>query len=56
MSDQLLKVLRISTTKILTKKIKPGAFGQAVCDNCRDCNFFAIWLRMLISFYTDGDI
>ena len=26
------------------------------CENLRACNFFAIWLEVLISDYNDGDI
>ena len=35
----------------------PGAFlDNKFCKNSRVCNFFAIWLRMLISFLNDAYI
>ena len=52
MSDQLLKQLRIK--KKQKKILEPGTFSdKQFCENCRACHFFAIWLRMLISFLND---
>ena len=34
--------------------LEPGAFlDKHFCENCQACNFFAIWLRVLISFLND---
>ena len=36
--------------------LESGAFlNKQFCENCWACNFFSIWLRMLISFLNDVD-
>ena len=53
------RVLRIWEKKKYLKKIflEQGAFSdKQFCENCRACNFFAIWLRIIFSFLNDVDI
>ena len=66
LETQNLKVRSITETvldkskkkKVLEKNfLEPDAFlTKQYCRNLRACNFFAIWVRMLIFFLIDVDI
>ena len=56
-SDQVLKQFFESQKNDTKFFLEPGTFSyKQFCENYKACNFFAIWLRIYISFLNNLDI